>query len=101
MKLLTKALEKRFAQVGQQDIPDPLVIAKFFHPMSGMTWYATAYDPESREFFGWVNGPCPELGYFSLTEFETTKVFGLPMERDLYFQEMRLSEVKKMEGAEE
>ena len=30
MKLMTKALEKRFAQVGRQDVEDPIVIAKYF-----------------------------------------------------------------------
>ncbi len=33
MKLLTKQLEKRFAEVGsQEEEKDPLVIAKFFNP---------------------------------------------------------------------
>ncbi len=96
MKLLTKALEKRFAAVGRQEhAADPIVIAKYFHPFSSMTWYATEYDPENRTFFGWVeNGDCSELGYFSLDEIESVRVRGLAMERDLHFGERSLSTVK-------
>ena len=39
MKLMTKTLEKRFAQVGsQENVKDPLVIAKFFNPAGEGTW---------------------------------------------------------------
>ena len=95
MKLLTKALEARFQEVGRQDIPNPVVIAKFFHPFSTQTWYATEYNPEDGCFFGWVDGPCPELGYFSLDEMQGLRSHGLPMERDLYFRERPLSVVKE------
>lgn len=98
MKLLTKELEKRFKEVGRQDIPNPLVIAKYFHPFSNWRWYATEYDPKTRCFFGWVDGPFPELGYFSLDEFEETLVRGLPIERDLYFKEIHLDDLKKELG---
>ena len=56
MKLLTKELINRFAQVGrQEDVMDPLVIAKFFNPTGAGTWYATEYYPESKTFFGFVS----------------------------------------------
>jgi len=56
MKLLTKELLKRFAQVGrQEDESDPLVIAKFFNPTGAGTWYATEYDPQDQIFFGYVS----------------------------------------------
>ncbi len=98
MKLLTKELLKRFEQVGrQEDSSDPLVIAKFFNPCGAGTWYATEYDPESREFFGFVSifGDWnDEWGSFSLTELESYRgKFGLGIERDLYFGEQRISEV--------
>ena len=42
MKLLTKELLVRFAKVGrQEEVHDPLVIAKFFNPAGAGTWYAT------------------------------------------------------------
>ena len=46
MKLLTQALEKRFAEVGsQENEKDPIFIAKFFHPVVGFYWFASEYDP--------------------------------------------------------
>lgn len=99
MKLMTKELEKRFREVGDQDIPNPIVIAHYFHPFSSWHWYATAYDPRERLFFGWVKGDYPELGYFSLDEMLGIKVRGLPMERDLHWAEKRLTEVKDYRDA--
>lgn len=98
MKLMTRTLEKRFAKVGsQENVKDPLIIAKFFNPTGAGTWYATEYDPKSRIFFGYVSifgDHNDEWGYFSLEELETYKgKFGLGIERDLYFGEKRASEV--------
>jgi hypothetical protein len=100
MKLLTEALEKRFQQVGcQEDIPDPVVIAKFFNPCGAGTWYATEYDPETKLFFGYVSisgDHCDEWGYFSLEEMQSIQLpFGLSIERDLYFKEKPISECLK------
>lgn len=98
MKLLTKTLLNRFGAVGrQEEIADPLVIAKFFNPTGAGTWYATEYDPDSKEFFGFVSifgDHNDEWGYFSLAELESYQgKFGLGIERDLYFDEQRISEV--------
>jgi len=98
MKLLTKALEKRFAQVGrQEDKKDPLVIARFFNPTGAGTWYATEYDPTDRIFFGYVSifGDWnDEWGSFSLGELEAyVGTFGLGIERDLYFEEKPFSQI--------
>lgn len=98
MKLLTKELEKRFAQVGSQEQEkDPLILAKFFNPTGAGTWYATEYDPQQRTFFGYVSifGDWnDEWGSFSLDELESYRgTFGLGIERDLYFGEKRASEV--------
>lgn len=95
MKLITKTLEKRFQEVGSQEhIADPIVIAKFFTPVGGATWYATEYDPEERICFGYVTGlGGDEFGYFSVDELESVKLpFGLTIERDLYSGEKHLSE---------
>ena len=98
MKLITKELEKRFEMVGsQEDIKDPLVIAKYFNPTGAGTWYATEYNPKERLFFGYVSifGDWnDEWGYFSLDELEGFKgQFGLGIERDLFFVEKRASRV--------
>ena len=75
MKLLTKEIEKRFAEVGnQEDVEDPIVVAKFFNPTGAGTWFATEYDPEERIFFGYVslfNDHNNEFGTFSLDELES------------------------------
>lgn len=92
MKLLTKALEKKFMSIGRQE-DDPTIVCKFFHPFSDWTWYATEYDPEERMFFGRVDGFESEMGYFSLDELESVKVRGLGIERDLYFKERKMSEL--------
>ena len=56
MKLMTKALERRFKEVGSQDeVKDPIIIARFFNPTGVGTWYASEYDPENRTFFGYVS----------------------------------------------
>lgn len=98
MKLLTKELLTRFAKLGrQEESTDPIVVAKFFNPAGAGTWYATEYDPASREFFGYVSifGDWnDEWGSFSLDELQSyTGKMGLGIERDLYFDEKRISEV--------
>ena len=70
MRLLTKELERRFAQVGSQEkVKDPVIIAKFFNPCGAGTWYATEYDPKTQTFFGYVSifaDWSDEWGSFSL-----------------------------------
>jgi len=98
MKLLTKELEKRFKQVGsQEEIKDPIVIAKFFNPTGAGTWYATEYFPDEEMFFGDASifgDHCDEWGYFSLEELESFKAsdMGLGIERDKYCGEKKISE---------
>jgi len=96
MKLLTRALKKRFAEVGNQEvIHDPLVIAKFFNPAGAGTWYATEYLPEGGLFFGFVSifgDHNDEWGYFGLTELtDISGNLGLGIERDKFFREKRMS----------
>ena len=97
MKLMTKALEKKIPalySMEEKDAEEVRVYAKFFHPFSSWTWYATEYDPAKKIFFGAVNGHEMELGPFSLEELEGIKLGGLPMERDLYWDDTTtLSEV--------
>ena len=94
MKLLTQTLRNRFEQIGRQDeSPDPIVVCKFFDPTGSWTWYATEFDGDDT-FFGYVVGFAKELGYFSLRELSEVKGrFGLGIERDLHFDECKLSEI--------
>ena len=98
MRLMTKQLEKRFLQVGNQsELEDPVVIAKFFNPCGAGTWYATEYDPKAKVFFGYVSifGDWnDEWGSFSLEELEAYRgPLGLGVERDLFFDEKPFSQV--------
>jgi len=100
MKLMTKELEERFRQVGSQDeVKDPVIIAKFFNPAGLGTWLATEYSAVDKIFFGYVSlfgDHCDEWGSFSLEELESYKgPFGLGIERDLHFEEMPSSELIK------
>lgn len=96
MKLITKELEQRFAQIGsQENETDPIVVAKFFNPTGIGTWFATEYDSKNKIFFGYVSlfgDECDEWGDFSLKELESFRGrMGLGIERDLYTPEQPLS----------
>ena len=96
MKLLTRALKKRFLQVGsQEDVYDPLVIAKFFNPAGAGYWYATEYIPAERTFFGYVSifgDHNDEWGYWRLKDLTSySGAFGLGVERDRWFEEQPIS----------
>ena len=98
MRLMTKELEKRFSKVGsQEDVKDPVIIAKFFNPQGAGTWYATEYDPKDEMFFGYVSifGDWnDECGYFSLAELQSyVGPWGLGIERDRYWDEAKASTV--------
>lgn len=98
MSLMTPQLEKRFAQVGsQENVKDPVIIAKFFNPAGAGTWYATEYDPANKMFFGYVSifgDSNDEWGYFSLQELESYESpYHTGIERDLYWREKRVSQV--------
>ena len=94
MKLMTADLRTQLPQLySQEEVDDPKAIAKFFTQDSNWTWYATEFDGKDT-FFGLVDGFEKELGYFSLKELESIRgAFGLPIERDLWFEPTPLSEI--------
>lgn len=96
MKLLTKELKKELPTHKEADkMNDPEVICKFFHPMSDWTWYAISYNPETKTFFGVVDGLVVEMGEFSLEELQGVSVYGLGIERDKFWEKITLSELKE------
>lgn len=100
MKLMTRELEQRFAKVGsQENVKDPIIIAKFFNPIGRGYWFASEYNPEDRIFFGYASlfGDWnDEWGTFSLDELESlTLPLGMKIERDMYFKETPSSEIIK------
>jgi hypothetical protein len=97
MMLLTKSIAAKLPPINESyNLKNPMVWIKFFCPWSNWTWYGIGYDPEDRIFFGYVEGFENEVGDFSLTELEEiTGPLGMKIERDLYFEPKRLSEVRK------
>jgi hypothetical protein len=94
MKLIPKS--SRIPSIGETEFEnDPIVYLKLFHPCSNWTWYITEYSEKDKLCFGVVDGHEPELGYFSLTELSELIIRGLPVERDLHFQKMKLSKLMK------
>lgn len=115
MKLITKKLEQRFAEVDKQNNTDnPIVIAKFFDPVGSATWYATEYDKETNVCYGYVTGMAyDEWGTFSVTELEEIKrplklqmdnqilTGAVSIERDIHFKETRFNDLFKNKRLEE
>jgi hypothetical protein len=95
MKLLTKEIRQQLPELySNEEVTDPVVIAKFFTPWTSWTWYATEFDGVDT-FFGLVVGHEIELGYFSLAELESVRgPGGLTIERDVSFKPTKLSEVR-------
>ena len=97
MKLMTKTILNSLPPLyGTENIPteDKVIKVKYFDPCGSWTWYGVEYDPETKEFFGLVDGIEKEWGYFSLAELESIKrPFGLGIERDLYFEPKKVSEL--------
>jgi hypothetical protein len=81
---------------GEEEGLDALAQVKFFTPDSNWTWYCSEFDGEDI-FFGLVVGFEIELGYFSLSELQEVRgPWGLPIERDLYFEPKALRELMEM-----
>lgn len=111
MKLITKALEKKLPTLSEIDKifgemdgnHDELTChACFFTPTSrpfygtvcDWYWYAVAYDPINKLFFGWVDGIDCEWGYFSLDELENVELpFYLSVERYSYWPSRKMKDI--------
>ena len=103
MQLMTDELRERLPEPEEiRDLDDPEARVKFFHPTSGWSWYATAFDPEGEVFLGLVDGQFLEYGTFALAELEKASgALGLGVERDKYFDPLPLSELReKLESGE-
>ena len=98
--LLTKANRAALPPIGSQDGKgdDAIAYVKFF---GGTRWtfYATEFDGDD-EFFGFLVsnlGPdCDELCYMQLSQIKTMRFppFGLPAERDRYFDPQPLRNIR-------
>lgn len=105
MKLLTQAIRKALPPLySTEGEGEKVVYAKYFNPTGGQTWYVLegepALDDDGKEgdyyFYTWMTqvGMESEFGLLSLNELASVRgQFGLPMERDLYFEPKPLAEV--------
>ena len=95
MKLLTKKIkEQAEKQYDKGSDMDQMVVAKYFG--GSWTWYLMNLDPEDNDYaWGIVDGFAVEMGSWQMSELQKVKFkpFGLPVERDLYFEPMKASEV--------
>jgi hypothetical protein len=81
---------------------DPLIRVKLFDPVGNWTWYVAGYDPDRRVAYGAVDGFAFEVGDFWMPELTTRRgrPFGLPIERDLWFEPRLLSVLRAQPRAE-
>ncbi len=96
MKLLTKEICLLLPPLySTEDKDDPVAVVKFFAPWTNWTWYAIEFDGVDT-FFGLVVGHEAELGYFALSELASVVgPGGLTIERDLSFQPVPISQLRK------
>ncbi len=87
---------------AQEKAEEKTVHIKYFHPQSVWTWFVTegAQEEDCFMFFGYVVGDDEEWGYFTLEDLEIIGGLSngkliLPVERDLYFKPVPLSQAKK------
>lgn len=85
---------------GEEYGLDAKALVKFFTPDAQWSWYASEFDGDDI-LFGLVSGLEVELGYFSLSELQSVKgPWGLPIERDLFFEPATLKELMQMHQRE-
>ena len=94
MKLIPESV--RVPTIGEtENQEDPLALIKLFHPFSSWRWFVVEYCEKDELCFGLIEGHEVELGYFSLAELNELRLRGLLLERDLHFEPIKLSELKK------
>ena len=102
---MTSKLLKQIPRSGETSgQADPKAWAKFFSPDSDWYWYPIECDGEDW-CYGLVFGHCEEFGVFSLRELAALRSrWGLPIERDLYFEPRPISQIQaehhRREGGE-
>lgn len=100
-KILLSQDLQLFRKLGRQEEkgPQAIVVARYFHPTSSYTFYATEF--ENNTFFGYVSHMEDEWGYVAKSDLETNAgMFSLPCERDLSFKPKPLLEALKEDRKE-
>lgn len=100
MQLLPDELRRQIPPLYSQERvknDEKMVYAKFFFPAGNWTWFVLEGEAEDDDYicFGYTIGQEEEFGYFSLNELQSIKIHGLTVERDLYFQPGKFSDMLK------
>ena len=97
MKLLTKEItEKATKQYSKGSDMEQMVVAKFFDPMGSWRWFLMNMDKDGDYCWGIVDGHAVEMGSFSIRELKSIQLpLGLGIERDMYFEPVKASELWK------
>ena len=89
---------------SSENIPirEKMIHMHFF--IGGSDWYAAEYDPEDRNFFGFVilndDYEMAEWGYFNLDELCDIKVSFLEIDRDLHFPPTKAENIANIKKAQ-
>lgn len=101
MMLLTQDIKKKlpvFYHYDNNKIETKEIIAqvKYFTTWNDWRWYGVEFDPETKLFYGWVDGDFPEWGYFSLDELSQVRggPLNLSIERDLFFTPKSMKDIE-------
>ena len=77
---------------------DPLCRVKLFNPSGAGTWYVAGFDPTTGLCFGVADIHEAEMGDFDINELIAVRgLFGLPIERDLFWSPARVSALLRAE----
>ena len=77
---------------------DPLCRVKLFNPSGAGTWYIAGFDPATGLCFGVADIHEAEMGDFDINELIAVRgLFGLPIERDLFWSPARVSALLRAE----
>ena len=89
-----KIAEQATKQYDKGSDMEQMVVAKFFNPVGSWTWYLMNMAENGDYCWGIVDGFAVEMGSFSIKDLEEQKLpLGRKIERDLYFEPMKASEV--------
>ena len=93
-----KALPKLYET---ENVKDKNIFLHFF--MGGSDWYISEYSPEEELFFGFAilnnDLQMAEWGYVSFKELKELKVSFLEVDRDLYWDVKKASEIENIAKA--
>ena len=97
MKLMTKEIkEKAQKQYDEGSDMEQKVVAKFFDAMGDWKWFLMNMHKDEDYCWGIVDGFAVEMGSFSMKELQNIELpFGLGIERDMYFEPIKASELWK------